>query len=414
MLELLLNPSQIVTVNTDGLNHKSGKSLGEIDVIEDHSIIVEGNIIKDIIKNSSINLSDFDKIIEIKDKVVLPGLIDCHTHTAFAGSRSNEFRLKIAGISYEEIAKSGGGIQKTVDSVRSLSFEDLVKIIQPRIDYFIRQGVTSLEIKSGYGLSVDAEIKLLNVINYFKEFSSIDIFPTFLGAHTFPNEYKDHKDMYCEIIVEKMLPVISESKLAEFCDGFCEATAFSAEQIDFIFDKARKLGLKLKLHSDQFNDIGGIDIAIKHSVQSIDHLEVISDVNIKKIADSGITCVLLPGVSFCLNYGYAPARQLIDNNAIVALSTDYNPGTSPIANLNLIMSLAAIQMKMTVEETISAVTINAAKALGINEKTGSIEPGKLADFAIFDTIEYSDIVYNIGKNLNCMTIKNGNIIYKSF
>lgn len=414
MLKLLAYPSQIVTVDTKGLNYKSGKWLHQIDVLENHSIVIEGDIIKDIIKNSSLNHSNFDEVINVKDKIVLPGLIDCHTHTAFAGSRANEFKLKISGSSYEEIAKSGGGIQKTVDSVRALSIEELIKIIKPRVDYFITQGVTTLEIKSGYGLNFEAEVKLLKVINYFKKYSNINIISTFLGAHTFPIEFKDYKDEYCGLLTDQLLPYVSENNLAEFCDGFCEKTAFSAYQIDQIFNKASKLGFKLKLHTDQFNDIGGIDIGIKHSATSIDHLEVISEENIEKISNSGITCVLLPGVSFCLKYGYAPARKLIDNNAIVALSTDYNPGTSPIANLNLIMSLAAIEMKMTIEESISAVTINAAKALGINEKTGSIEPGKLADFAILDTLEYSDIVYNIGKNLNCMTIKEGNIIYKSY
>jgi imidazolonepropionase len=414
MLKLLANPSQIVTVNTNGLNFKPGKDLGNIEVLENYSIVIENNIIKDIIKNSSVNPRQYGKVISVKDKVVLPGLIDCHTHTAFAGSRSDEFKMKLQGISYEEIAQNGGGINKTVESVRSLPLSELIEIIKPRIEYYISQGVTTLEIKSGYGLSIEDEIKLLKAVKYVKEYYKIDIISTFLGAHTFPPEFRDRKDDYVNIIINDMLPLISKNQLAEFCDAFCEVTAFSAEQIDRIFIKAEELGFKLRLHSEQFNRIGGFDLALKHRVFSIDHLEVISTMDIKKAADSGITCVLLPGVSFCLRYSYAPARELIDNNAVVALSTDFNPGTSPISNLNLIMSLAAIEMKMTVEETIPAVTINAAKALDVNKITGSIETGKSADFAVFNTKEFQDIVYFIGKNLNCMTIKNGEIIYKDF
>jgi imidazolonepropionase len=210
-----------------------------------------------------------------------------------------------------------------------------------------------------------------------------------------------------------MLPEAAANKLAIFCDAFCEKTAFLAEETDRIFSKAVELGLKLKLHTEQFNNIGGLNTALKYKATSADHLEVIKEDDVKKIAGSDTAAVLLPGVSFFLNYGYAPARKLIENGAIVALSTDYNPGSSHIANLNFIMSLAALKMKMKVEEVISAVTINAAKALDIQAQTGSLEIGKQADFAVFDTTDYSDIVYNVGKNLNIMTIKNGNIIYNS-
>lgn len=412
MLKLLAYPSQIVSVSTNGLNYKPGKFLGDINVLENYSILIEDSIIKDLVLNSNIRPDQFDEIIDVKNKVVLPGLVDCHTHTAFAGSRAEEFKLKIAGVSYEEIAKSGGGINKTVSSVRNLDIYELYKIIKPRINYFIEQGITTLEVKSGYGLSITDEIKLLQVIQHISQTTEIEIIPTFLGAHTYPPEFKLQRDDYVNLITSKMLPAVSQNRLAVFCDAFCELTAFSAKEIDQIFTAANQLGFKLKLHTEQFNRIGGIDLGIKYSVSSMDHLEVISESDIQKIAESKIACVLLPGVSFCLKNGYAPARKLIENDAVVALSTDFNPGSSPISNLNLIMSIAAVEMKMTVEETISAVTINAAKALDLNHKIGSIEPGKSADFAVFDTSDYADIVYYIGKNLNCMTIKNGKIIYK--
>ena len=412
MLKLLFNPALIVTVNTNGKNVKRGKELSEVDPVKGHSIIIEDDKIKDIIPTSSVSKSKFSEIINVEGKTIFPGFVECHTHTAFAGSRADEFRQKLAGISYEEIAKADGGISSTVKAVRKASFEDLVNIIKPRIDHFISQGITTLEIKSGYGLDFENEIKLLQVINYFNEIYEIDIIPTFLGAHTFPPEFKSDRGGYIDLIQKKLLPYISEQKLAVFCDGFCENTAFSAEEINRIFTKAIKLGLKLKLHTEQFNTIGGLDTALKQKAVSVDHLEVIKEDDINKFNKADTVAVLLPGVSFFLNHQYAPARKLIDNNAIVALATDFNPGSSHISSLSLIMSLAALKMKMTIEETISAVTINSAKALCREKETGSIEIGKKADFAVIDSGEYADIVYSIGRNLNFMTIKNGRIIYQ--
>ncbi|MFA6597321.1 MAG: imidazolonepropionase [Ignavibacteriaceae bacterium] len=413
MKTLLKHPAQIVTVTTNRKNYKRGKELNEISVLENHSVIFENDTIKDLIPNASItNESDY-KIIDVKDKVVLPGLVECHTHTAFAGSRAKEFRLKLAGKSYEEIANLGGGINTTVTAVRNSSFNELVQLISPHINYFITQGITSLEIKSGYGLDFENEIKLLRVIHHLQKIFPITIVPTFLGAHTFPNEMKGKRELYVNEIIQKMLPFIAENSLAKFCDGFCETTAFSADEIDLIFSHAKSLGLDLKLHTEQFNSIGGLDVALKHNAVSIDHLEVIKEEDISKVAQSDMVAVLLPGVSFFLNYDYAPARELIDADAIVALSTDYNPGSSNIAQLNFVMSLAAIKMKMSIEETISAVTINAAKALKMSDEVGSLEIGKKADLAIFNTNDYADIVYNVGNNLNELTIKNGDVIYKN-
>ena len=411
MLKLLFNPASIITVNTNGKNVKRGQELGAVDPLNGHSIIIEENKIKDIIPSPSVNKSKFSEIINLEGKTVLPGLVECHTHTVFAGSRADEFRQKLAGVSYEEIANAGGGINSTVKAVRNASFEELVKLIKPRIDHFISQGITTLEIKSGYGLDFENEIKLLQVINYFNEIYEIDITPTFLGAHTFPLEFKNDRKGYIDLILNKMLPYISEQKLAVFCDGFCEKTAFIADEIDLIFSSAAECGLKLKLHTEQFNTVGGLDIALKHQAVSVDHLEVINEDDIKKFRNTETVAVLLPGVSFFLNHQYAPARKLIENNTIVALATDFNPGSSHVSSLSLIMSLAALKMKMTIEETISAVTINAAKALCLEKEIGSIEIGKKADFSVFETEEYADIVYSIGRNLNCMTIKKGNVIF---
>lgn len=413
MKKLLFNPASVITVNTSGKNYKRGKELSEIGCLDNHSIVIEDDLIKDIVSTASIDKNNYDEIIDLTGKTVLPGLVECHTHTAFAGSRADEFRQKLRGIGYEEIAKKGGGINTTVTAVRSSSFEELVNIIKPRIDHFISQGITTLEIKSGYGLNFENERKLLQVINFLDEIYPIDIIPTFLGAHTFPKEHKENHQAYVEEITEKMIPHFAEQKLAEFCDGFCESTAFSANEMDEIFTTAKSYGLKLKLHTDQFNSIGGLDIALKHKAISVDHLEVIKDEDVPKLGQSETVAVLLPGVSFFLNHQFAPARKLIDQNAIVALATDYNPGSSHISSLSLIMSIAALKMKMTIEETISAVTINSAKALCREKSIGSIEIGKKADFAVLNTTDYADIVYSIGSNLNCMTIKAGNVIYHS-
>ncbi|WP_337865944.1 imidazolonepropionase [Ignavibacterium sp.] len=411
-MKLLTNAEQIITCNTNGKNFKQGSEQSQLEVLTSHSIIVEDDLIKDIIPNHSINNTSKFEVFDIKNKIVLPGLVECHTHTAFAGSRADEFKMKLDGIHYAEIAERGGGIIKTVNAVRQTSLTELVELIKPRIDEFISQGITALEIKSGYGLDFENEIKLLHAIKILNEIYPIDIVPTFLGAHTYPKEFKENHDAFIDLLNEKMIPHIAKNNLAEFCDAFCETTAFSADEIDRIFTAASSYGFKIKLHTEQFNNIGGLDVALKHNAISVDHLEVLKESDISKLSNTDVVCVLLPGVSFFLNYQFAPARKLIDSGAIVALSTDFNPGSSHILNLHLIMQLAAIEMKMKVEEIINAVTINAAKSLLRNEAVGSIEIGKKADFSVFDTKEYSDIIYSVGRNLNCMTIKNGEVIYK--
>ena len=413
MITLLLHPSQIITVDTKGKNVKRGGDLRDLSVLYDHSLLIEDTVIKDFIPDSSVDKIKADKIIESENRIILPGLVECHTHTAFAGSRADEFRQRLNGIHYEEIARAGGGINTTVTAVRNSTFDELVKIISPKVKNFVSQGVTTLEIKSGYGLDFENEIKLLKVIKYLNEIFQIDIVPTFLGAHTIPKDFADDREGYINLIIKKMIPYISQNKLATFCDGFCEKTAFSAKEIDKIFAAALESGFGLRLHTDQFNSIGGIDVALKYNAASVDHLEVLQKNDYKKLGDSDTVAVLLPGVSFFLNYQFAPARELINNNAIVALATDYNPGSSHISNLSFIMSLAALKMQMTIEETISAVTINSAKVLNLSQDRGSLELGKRADIAIFDTKDFSDIVYSIGENLNYITIKNGNITYES-
>ena len=254
---------------------------------------------------------------------------------------------------------------------------------------------------------------MLRLINYLNSIYPIEIVPTFLGAHVYPVEYKNDKAGYIKLLTDRLLPFIADNNLANFCDGFCESTAFSSEDLDSLFDRASELGFGLKLHTDQFNSIGGIKLAVKYKLLSVEHLEVITPEDINILGGQNIVPVLLPGVSFFLNYNYAPARNLINAGAPVALATDYNPGSSNIKNIPFIMSLAALKLGMTSEEIISAYTINSAAALNMNKKIGSLEINKNADLAILNTDNYRDIIYYIGENLNCMTVKNGEVIFKS-
>lgn len=412
MKTLFFNPSQIITVSTNGKNYKQGEELSNNLVLTDHSILEEDGVILDILPNDKLDTITYDDKVDLTNRIIMPGLVECHTHSVFAGSRADEFNMKLAGKSYEEIALEGGGINSTVKNVRNSSFEDLIAISEPRIKNFIRQGVTTLEIKSGYGLSFYDEVKLLEVINHLNSSFEIDIIPTFLGAHTFPPEYSNDQDKYIEVIINEMIPFISERNLAKFCDGFCEKTAFSANQIERIFTASQAHGLELKLHTDQFNSIGGLELALNMGAVSVDHLEVLDENKCTILNNSPTVAVLLPGVSFSLKYGYAPARALIDNNAVIALATDYNPGSSHINNISFIWGLAAFNMQMSLNEIISAYTINAAKALNLSNVTGSIELGKNADFAIFNTENVSDLLYNFSNNLNVTTIKEGKVIYE--
>jgi len=327
MITLLRNPKQIISIDSNGNNCKRGKEMNEIGLLLEHSILVENGKILNIIHNSEINKHQFNSEINLTNKIILPGFVECHTHTAFAGSRAEEFKLKLNGVSYEEISKLGGGIANTMNAVRNSSFDALIKLIKPRIDYFISQGITTLEIKSGYGLSFYDEIKLLQVIKELNKLCKIDIIPTFLGAHTFPPEYKNDNDKYIDLIINELIPYVANHNLAKFCDVFCESTAFSAKKTEKIFKEAIKNGLRLKLHTEQFNSIGGLEVGIKMNATSVDHLEVLKEYQIDYFTNSNTTAVLLPGVSFFLNYEYAPARKLIEANAIVALATDLCSGS---------------------------------------------------------------------------------------
>lgn len=412
MTTLLYNPRAILTCAAGGKLYAKGDDFGTCNILTGSSVVIEDDIIKSIIPTPE-KTENFENVIDLTGKTLLPGFIECHTHLVFAGNRINEFKMKLEGATYEEIAASGGGINTTVLAVRNATEEELLDSAIKRVEKFIRQGVTTIEIKSGYGLSYDDELKLLRVIKKLGEVCGTDVAATFLGAHTFPPEYKSDHGAYIKLITQKMLPAIADENLAEFCDGFCESSAFSPAEISQVFDTAASLGLKLKLHTDQFNRIGGLATAIKYGAVSADHLEVAEDEECDIISASETVAVLLPGVSYFLNYDYAPAVKLKNKGAVVALATDFNPGSSHITNIPFLMSLASRKMGLTFENIFNAWTINAAYALRRSDKTGSVEPGKKADFAVLDTDDYREVFYNVAENLNVMTIKNGRIIYKA-
>lgn len=335
--------------------------------------------------------------IDLKGKILLPGLIDCHTHIVFAGERSSEYAMRAEGKSYQQIAESGGGIISTVKATRQASFDELYSIAKMRVQESISRGITTLEIKSGYGLTVEDEIKILNVIKKLKDDMPITIIPTFLGAHAIPPEFKQKRADYIQLLCEKLIPQVAKEGLATFCDVFIEKNYFTPEEGCQILEFAQKHGLKAKIHAEQLSNFGGAAVAAKLRSTSADHLEHLTDSDLKSLKDSGVVGVLLPGASFFLGSQYPPARKFIDNGLPIAISTDWNPGTCMTGDLMLIATIACSQMKMTVPEVIAAITFNAAKALSLTDR-GYIEQGAMADFSIFNAPTYEYLPYNFGSN----------------
>jgi len=412
---ILKNISNLVTCKGKPGIPKAGKDQNEIGLIKNGFLVTEKDKIafagteKDLIKfiKGKTNFREID----CNGKTVMPGFIDTHTHFVFSGSRSDEYEMRISGSTYEEISKAGGGIAKTVSSVRKSSKEELKSIAAKRLEYFLQYGTTTIEGKSGYGLDTKNELKMLDVINElaFENVYGLDIFPTFLGAHSVPNEIS--KKDYIDLICYEMIPEIAKGRKAKFIDVFCEKGYFDANETDRIISEGVKFGLIPKIHTDQFNSIGGIDIAIKNKAISVDHIEVIKRNDIKKLSGKGIIATALPGVSYFLSIPYTPSRELIAENIPVALATDFNPGSCMTQNIQMIMSLASVKMKMTAEEIINAVTYNASFAVYNNSKTGSLESGKQADILIFDFPSYKDLIYNFAVNCLITVFKKGIIVY---
>lgn len=351
-------------------------------------------------------------IIDAAGKTVLPGFVDAHTHPVFASTREHEFEQRIAGKTYQEIAASGGGIRSSVRALRQASNDELFERTWPRLDWFLQHGTTTIEAKSGYGLSPDAEIKMLQVIQALNRSHPLDLIPTFLGGHEIPDEFRDHRLAYIELLEQEMLPRVREQNLAEFCDVFCEPHVFTVPEARRILQAGMAAGLKPKIHAEQLTPNGGGQLAAELGAISADHLDYIDAAGIASLKAAGVVPVLLPGSVFFLHLSqYAPARQMLKAGLPVALASDFNPGSCPCFSMPMIMTLACTQMRMTPEEALIAATFQGARALNRTGKIGVLAVGLPADFVIFDVPNYRSIPYHFGGNLVQHTIKHGKVVY---
>ncbi|MFT3912177.1 MAG: imidazolonepropionase [Ferruginibacter sp.] len=413
MTQLIINIAQLVNVR-ETTTLLRGNILAELPVIENAFLLIEDGIIADYgrMYELEIKVPDLPKrVIDASGQFILPAWCDSHTHIVFAKSREEEFIDKIKGISYAEIAAKGGGILNSARKLNEASEEELFNNAWKRIEEVSKLGTGAIEIKSGYGLTVEGELKMLRVIKKLKERSSLSIKATFLAAHTFPTEYKENHEGYINSIINDMLPVVATEKLADYIDVFCETGFFSPAEMETICKAGAAYGLKPKLHVNQLNSIGGIETAIKLNAVSVDHLETMTDDDVKNIASSSTIGTLLPTAAFFLRMAYQPARQLIDAGTAIALATDFNPGSSPSGNMNFVVALSCIQMKMLPEEAINAATINGAYAMELEKELGSITIGKKANLIFTKQIpSLAYLPYSFGNNLVERVMINGEFI----
>ena len=408
----IIHASQCAT--PEGQHALSGSNMGQLTIIDDAAVAsLNGKIVflgsmEEF--QREVSLTDAASLIDARGKTVLPGFVDCHTHLPFAGDRDKEFLMRISGCSYEEIARSGGGIKTTVSNTREASKEKLVNLSLKRLDRMLLYGTTTCEAKSGYGLTFEDEVRQLEAIREASGQHPIDIVSTFLGAHTVPQEYLEKREEYVSLIVDKMLPEISARKLADFCDVFCDEHGFTIEESKSILQQAKKYHFQLKIHAGQFSSNGAAKMAAELGAVSADHLERISDDEIRFLSKHSIVGVLLPGsVYFLGKKDYAPAREMIHAGMALALSTDFNPGSSMTESMVQIIQLAVFMMGVTVDEAIIMATLNGAAALNRADRMGSIEVGKNADFLILDIPNRIHLAYHFGINHCSNVIKKGKI-----
>lgn len=397
MKTLIIRIGQLVTnkgvVDKDGI----GVTKDDLTIIENGELLIEDGLIRFVGPQDMIAGVKPDHVIDAKGCVALPALVDPHTHAIFAGSRHDEFEKRSEGQSYLDIAEAGGGITASTNAVDEATADELAEIGLQRIETANRFGVGAMEIKSGYGLTVENELKMLEAISLLADKTPVTLVPTFMGAHAVPEQYKGDPDAYVEIVIKEMLPLVVEKKLAAYCDVFAEKGFFSIDQARKILLAAKELGLGLKLHADEFEALGGAQLAAEVEAISADHLLATDDEGIAALAKAGVTAVLLPGTSLFLGEArYANARKMIDDGVRVALATDLNPGSSYTENMLLILTLACTSLKMTVAEAIAGATYNAAKAIGLEESHGALLPGRAANIALFCVPDSSAIPYHMG------------------
>lgn len=412
---IVKNASQLITSQGFSGCPLRGEEMAEILVIEDGAVAMAGGKIiavgstADVL--SRVEITPETEIVDARGQVVLPGLVDAHTHLVFGGSRENELDLKLQGVPYLDILAQGGGILSTVRATRAASREELVQIGLKHADQMLAQGTTTAEAKSGYGLTTADEIKTLQAIKAVGENHPLDLAATFLGPHAVPPEYKDNPEGFVDLVIDEMIPQVAAAGLAEFCDVFCERGVFTAEQSRRMLEAGQRHGLKAKIHADEIADVGGSALAATIGATSADHLLVTSEESIRLMAEAGVIAVLLPATTFYLREDhYAPARKMIAAGVPVALATDFNPGSCPCNDLHLVMTIACLYLRMTPAEVINAVTINAAHAIGRGSTIGSLEEGKQGDLVIFNAPNYQYLPYRFGSNLVDKVVKKGQLV----
>ena len=388
-----------------------GRSMRDVKVIESAALLIDGEHIAWFGPQAELDEPAGAESIDACGGCVVPGLIDCHTHTVFAGTRENEFVRRIEGQSYAEIAEAGGGIRVTVDGVRRASHDQLVEFTMPRLTRMLGNGVTTVEIKSGYGLNVEDELKMLEVVRRLGEQQSIELVGTYLAAHTTPREFADRPEEYLDTVLdEAVLGRIRDEGLAEFCDVFCERTAFDVPQSRRVLATAKRFGLTPKVHADQITQLGASRLAGEVGAISADHLESVDDHGLEALKSAGTVGVLLPGCSFFLAVPQAPARKLLEADLPIAVATDYNPGSAMVESLPLVMSVACIQMRMTPTEALVAATANAAAAINRQDRIGAIQVGMQADLVVLDVPNHNRWLYEPGRNCVRKVLKNGRVV----
>lgn len=407
---LITNIKELIQIREASIKKVSGKEMDVLPSLKNAFLLVDNEIIIDFGMMDNCPKTEA-KIIDATGKMVLPTWCDSHTHLVFAGNREQEFVDRINGISYEEIANRGGGILNSAEKLNQTSEESLYQQSKNRLEQVMQLGTGAIEIKSGYGLTVDGELKMLRVIKRLVQNYPIKIKSTFLGAHAFPIQFKENKNAYIDLIINEMIPKIAEEKLADFIDVFCELGYFDVQQTEKIIQAGKQFGMIPKIHVNQFNELGGVEVCVKNEALSVDHLEVLSENDIEILKNSKTMPVALPGCSYFLGIPYTPTQKMIQAGLPIALATDYNPGSCPSGNMNFIVSTACIKMKMTPEQAINAATLNGAYAMGIQEDYGSITIGKIANLIITKPINsFYEIPYSFGTNLIEKVIINGKII----
>lgn len=408
---IIKNASELITCKGQGPKH--GKDMSDIGVITDGCVVVKGDTIIDVGAAQDV-LSKYDsddyEIIDASGKAVLPGFVDSHTHFIFGGYRADEFSWRLRGDTYMSIMERGGGITSTVRATRATSLEEFVVEGKKRLDRMLTMGVTTVEGKSGYGLDMETELRQLEAMKQLNSEHAVDIVPTFLGPHSVLPEWKGSEDKFLDIMINDVIPIVKENGLAEFADIFCEKNVFTVEQSRRFLSEAKKAGLKLKIHADEMVNLGGTELAVELGAVSADHLLQASDEGISKLSESNTIATLLPATAFCLKEEYARGRKMIDSGCAVALATDFNPGSCFTNSVPLVIALAAIYMRLSIEEIITALTINAASAVGRADTIGSIEKGKKADIIILEYPSIHFLPYHAAVNIVETVIKNGKVV----